>query len=397
MSLLRIRRTRHVAMLVRAALVAAVAALPAAAQVRAERPAGALFEQVVAVLEDRETGAGVRRGELPALAARYRAAARLSEPAEERAVVHAMLAELGVSHLALLSEHSYRAVMAELAGELQPTLGCGIAVTAGQAYVTAVLEGGPAERAGLTNGDRVLALDGVPVLESPRLDWRSDDAALPGPALHGVRVRAGDVVQWTVAARPGEVRLVPVAAARYSALRAAEESVAAIDLGDVRMGYVHLWYMHDRGLSALLRRALRGALARCDVLVLDLRGRGGSAAAVFAVLKILERDGRPLLCLIDRGTRSAKEVLAYEVRRRGLGRLVGERTAGAVIPAYFTRVGDDAVLMYPGHALDEYTEALEGVGVRPDLIAPGRGPYSAGHDAILRAAVDLLIAEAATR
>jgi C-terminal processing protease CtpA/Prc len=85
-------------------------------------------------------------------------------------------------------------------------------------------------------------------------------------------------------------------------------------------------------------------------------------------------------------------VLAFEIRRRKAGALIGERTAGAVIPATFTKVGPDDVLMFPSFTLGNYTEWVEGTGVEPDVAVEVDYRYSAGRDAILEAALAELAA-----
>jgi carboxyl-terminal processing protease len=92
---------------------------------------------------------------------------------------------------------------------------------------------------------------------------------------------------------------------------------------------------------------------------------------------------RPLVALVDGGTRSAKEVIADRLLEMTAAVVVGEQTAGAVIPATFEEVGGGAVLMFPSTRLGAYTEKLEGVGVSPDVEVRDRLPFSAGADPIL--------------
>ena len=366
----------------------------AVAQATVAQVSGQLFEDVVRVLGKDYFDRGYRRDELPVLAARYREAAHAAGSRRaERAVVADLLTQIPISHLALYSRATHDRLMRELDRESAPTLGCQLVRIGEGFFIRNVLEGGPAERAGLQHGDRVVLLDGEPVAGHPRLDWRSDDAHLVDSALHALRCRSGERVELTVERHPGEQRDLVVDIEDYSAWEAARESVAVVEAGGLTFGYVHFWYVHYRGLPRLLRDAMRAVFADCDALVLDLRGRGGSGDQVFEILDELERWRRPAVVLTDHATRSAKEVLAWEIRRRRLATLIGERTAGAVIPASFAAVGDDAVLMYPATSLDKYTEAIEGVGVAPDVYAAAPGPYSAGRDPILQAAVETLVAE----
>jgi len=181
---------------------------------------------------------------------------------------------------------------------------------------------------------------------------------------------------------------VAVTAFPYSTHDAAKASVKVIEAGGRKIGYVHLWYVHLQGVPDLLRDALHGPLAATDALVLDLRGRGGNALQVPQILAVLDGSEskwrKPVVALIDRQSRSAKDVIAWELKQRGLARLVGENSAGAVIPASFVELTDEAVLMYPNFALPTYSAILElKGGVAPDVYAERANPNSEGHDPIL--------------
>lgn len=361
---------------------------PAMAQERGE-----LFDRVVEVLQDRYYDRDFRRDELPSLAERYRPdALRARSRDEEREVVHGLLSEIPVSHLALYSDATHTRLIGGLGNKRAPTFGCELVQHDGLYFVSSVWEGGPADVAGLRRGDRVLRIDGDQPSQSPRLDWRSDDSHLPDPPLHAVLCNDGDVLELTVERRPGQRRTVVIEAGMDSAFDAARRSVGVIPHGDRTFGYVHFWLMHFTGVAQLMRDVIQDEFADCDGLVLDIRGRGGSAATVTALLRVLDRSwDRPIVVLIDRASRSAKEVLSWEIKRRGLGRLVGERTAGAVIPASFVQVGPESWLMFPQAKLGQYTREIEGIGVEPDVYVEAPGPYSAGADPIFDAGVEELV------
>ena len=81
-------------------------------------------------------------------------------------------------------------------------------------------------------------------------------------------------------------------------------------------------------------------------------------------------------------------------------RLVGEPSAGAVIPASFADVGHDSVLMFPTFKLPNYTDKLEFKPVEPHVLAERSGMFAAGRDAIFEAGVRealRLVATAAAR
>jgi hypothetical protein len=99
-----------------------------------------------------------------------------------------------------------------------------------------------------------------------------------------------------------------------------------------------------------------------EALVVDLRGRGGSAAEVARIVSVVQglrkRTKRPVVALADRQSRSGKDILLYEFRQIGV-RIVGEASAGAVIPASFADVGHDSILMFPAIRLPKYSDLLE--------------------------------------
>ena len=354
---------------------------------------GAMFDRVAAILGEHFVDRTFRRTELPQLVAELRPTALATTTRrEERDVVQELLEQVPASHLALYSRATYQHLMDELAGQASPTLGCVLTRHRDLWFVDGVLDGGPAAAAGLRRGDQVLAIDGEPPLRSARLDWRADDAWLADAPGHGVLVDAGDTVTLRIASRPGRSRDVAVTAKRTSSRAASAASLREIEAAGHTFGYLHLWLVFA-GATELFERAA-DRFRDAEGLVFDLRGRGGHAAEVAPILRVLSQlrdDGMPMVFLIDEGTRSAKEVLAYEIRARGLGALVGERTAGAVLPASFEAIGDDAVLMFPRSRLGKHSRAIEGIGVRPDRRADDELPFAGGRDAILDAAIAILV------
>lgn len=352
-----------------------------------------LFDNVVSVLGDRYYDQAFREKVLPDLVSKFRPKATAAKSLDEqRRVTHEFLSNIPASHLAILSKATYQRWLNELMNRPAPTLGFELIEIDGHQFIHGLLEGGPGAKAGLLRGDEVLSIDDVAVTASDRLDWRSDDAYVPDPPIRAVLCSDGDIVRLRIARRPGQTQVLEVHARPYSSYEAARAGARVIERDGKRIGYLHLWFIHLLGVPELLREHLTGAFADCDAFVLDLRGRGGSGGAVQNLLDLFDGPGavwrRPVVGLINRLSRSAKDVIAYEFRNRGIGRLVGETTAGAVVPASFEPVGFDTVLMFPSFSLDEYTPRLEGSGVKPDVPVREGGPYSAGRDPVLEAGLD---------
>lgn len=354
-----------------------------------------LFDGVAGILRRQFFDAEFRRGPLAELERRYRDLAESAESlGEERGIVQRFLSQIPISHLALYSRPTHDRLMAELACRSGATFGFQLTRLGDDFFVDKVLEGGPASDSGLARGDRVLEIDGVPPSASPRLDWRSDDAALPDPPLHGMLCEIGEEVELLVERRSGERSRGSVVARSYSACEASAASAEVIDVEGTdgteihRIGYVHLWFVASPATGDLVSELVSGSFADCDGLLLDLRGRGGNGNEVARLTGLLSRLwARPVILLTDRGTRSAKELIAHRMQSSGAALVVGERTAGAVIPASFRRIGSEAVLMFPRTTLGQFTDILEGSGVEPDIEISDRLAYAAGSDPIREAGV----------
>ncbi len=358
---------------------------------------GRTFDRVVARLEKSFYSVAFQSTDLPGLVTEFRGAAHLAKsPAEERVVIWRFLSRIPATHLGLLSQPAYVALIKEIQGTPHPTLGLQLLRLEDRYFATMVFTGGPADAAGIRPWDEIVAVDQRSPGESPRLDWRSDDAFLGDerdPPTFGLVVGIGDRVNFTVAAESGRTRDVWLTARLYSGLQASARSLRLIERDGFRIGYVHWWYMHESGLPEMLSKGLNGPLARSDALMLDLRGRGGSGQGIPRLIELLARGPAqryegPVVALVDRQTRSAKEMLATDLRARGLARLVGEPTAGAVLGVEFADVGDSAILMFPGTTVPTYTERLELKPADPDVVVPWGGPYSGGRDPILEAGID---------
>lgn len=378
-------------------LVLAVATVLARAE--GDYEGGKFFERVVEVLRKSLPDDAERLG---SLAAEYIEKARAtSSEAEERDVVFSMLSEIPSSHVGLLSRHAHAFAEAELGGRDTLTLGLVLVGLDDGFFVSRVMHGGPAHEAGIRRGDRVVAIDGIEVARSPRLDYRSDDAYLDDPPTHLILVDSDDPVTLSVLEtrdqeQPAGVVVEP---RLYGSSRADRAAIRVIEQGGHAIGYVPFSLMYFRDLSVDLHDAFAGPLEDCEAFVLDARGRGGSARAVWRILGMLrageDLGGRPIVLLVDGRTRSAKELLAYGFRRMGIGPIVGEHTAGAVRACRFVSVADDTFLLCPIVGKGKFPGEL--TGVPPDVEQADRLPYAHGADPILDAGLARVLKDLAAR
>ena len=186
---------------------------------------------------------------------------------------------------------------------------------------------------------------------------------------------------------------------RWNMVAGSSYSTRVLDVRGTKLGYMHLWHLGNIRIVSDLENAMLSDFAECDGLVLDLRGRGGTPDNVQAVLRLFRanqpfgpRWTRPVVALIDGGSRSAKEVLAFHLKRLDHVTLVGERTAGAVLGARFFKLYDNAQLMIPTTDMRTLTYgiSLEGKGVGPDVEVKDELPWADGRDPIFEQGVETL-------
>jgi carboxyl-terminal processing protease len=94
--------------------------------------------------------------------------------------------------------------------------------------------------------------------------------------------------------------------------------------------------------------------------------------------------------LVNGGTRSGKEVLAYGFKKNGFGQVVGERTAGALLAGTAFLLSDGSLLILAVEDAAVDGERIEGVGVAPTIEVPFDVRYAAGKDPQLDRAVSIL-------
>ncbi len=264
-------------------------------------------------------------------------------------------------------------------------------------FVADVYDGGPAALANVRVGDEILAVD------SARF---SEVEAFRGKAGRDVvltlrRIEDGPELDVKVRVR----RLQP----SETLLNAIEQSAKVIDRDGRRIGYIRIWAYTHREVSGILNAALGGGrLADVDGLVLDLRSRWGGAPADAAELfvgrtpemQMIERDGdvryvntrwrKPVVGIIDEGTRSGMDIFANAFKENGIP-LVGTETAGDVVAGRGYLLPDDSLLVVAVADVLVDGRRLEGNPVQPDLEVPFDIRYANGEDPQLDAALDVLI------
>jgi carboxyl-terminal processing protease len=347
------------------------------------------FDKVWNLVKERFYNANFNGLDWKKIGEKYRT--RLSEiktAAEFEDLMNKMLAELHASHTAYFSSDDieYYMLPSVLRGDLQGHQVEHIGIMGTQAkkeyIVAAVLEGGPAEMAGILSGDRLLTADGLPFTSA---------GSFRGKEGRQVRIelrREGETVPRTVMVTPIRQNII------RSFLNATEKSAKIITVGGKKIGYLHLWTMANEAFKTMLEQVVTTKLYNTEGLILDLRdGYGGTpfgyGDVFFRPDVSLEQQsqgrpaytrhlgyGKPIVVLINQGTRSAKEFLSYQFKVSQRAKLVGTRTAGAFLGASAFEVGKDGLLELAVLGLKVDGKYLEEVGVAPDVTVPSQYAYT---------------------
>ena len=308
--------------------------------------------------------------------------------------INALLSRLGASHTAVYSAEDleYWALNAQfhfddLEAYALPFAGILAELDGDTWFVSAVLDGSVAARAGVRAGDALLQLNGEPfaptgfVAGDNQLQLSSDGRSTRELTLS---VPAQNIMQAFVDASQASARVLELEADNSQSRR---------------VGYYRIWAGRDQIQRDVQRTIDEFYDANVDALIVDLRGGLGATSADYLapVRYFLVRKQVSVHFLIDSSVRGGKELLASMVRRDNLGKLVGATTAGEHRPARVNRLlGDRYFLMVATGAFPvPETGVIEGVGVAPDLAVEACTQYCEGRDPILAASLAALAAEPA--
>ena len=351
---------------------------------------------------------------------KYRAAATQAKSPEAFAdVINQMLADLKTSHTRyyIPSETAYY----QLLGIFQPRsrdlknlpktifpngkleysgIGIFTKTLEGKTFVSGVLEGSPAAQAGLLAGDEILSADGKPFQQVQSFSGKVNQ-----PVQLKIQRQASSSSSQEITVTPKLFNPLTMF------LDTQKASNRIIQQDGKKLGYVHIWsYAGDQYQDQLEEDLFYGPLKDADGLILDLRNGWGGAPldalniytargpSITSIPRNRQRYvyraqwNKPVVMLVNEGSRSAKEILAYGFQKYKIGTVVGSKTPGAVV-AGRAFLMQDGSLLYVAVAdvyVDDKTR-LEGVGVAPDIEVPFSLPYAQGADPQKERAIAVLL------
>lgn len=262
-------------------------------------------------------------------------------------------------------------------------------------FVRVVFANGPAEKAGLRRGDKILKADSKEF--HPVASFRGRSGA--PVALTVQRSENGSPITITLTPR----RINP----KVEWLENERKGARLIAHNGRRAAYVPLFSCAGEEHQQALQDLLTGELKDADTLIIDFRNGFGGCNPDFVnlfnkttpVLTQIDRSGnantfdpqwrKRLVVLVNEGTTSGKEIVAFSIKKHKLGTLVGRRTAGAILGGRCFSLSDQAVLYLAVSDVRVDGERLEGVGVEPDVEVADRLPFADGADPQLQKAIEI--------
>jgi carboxyl-terminal processing protease len=316
------------------------------------------------------------------------------------AAIRGLIADLD-PHSAFLDAEQFDEIRISTTGEYSG-VGIEVALENGVVKVISPIEDTPAFRAGVLAGDRILAVDGVPVNSENLND-----------TIDRMRGRVGTPVKITIARSP-EPKPLEFTLSRASVqVHSVTQEMLEPGLGYVKISHFSETTTPD--LEAAIAKLKKASAGKLRGLVLDLRNNpGGVLEAAIGVSDVFldgglivtangrapdarfsmdakpgdDLDGAPLIVLVNSGSASASEIVAGALQDHNRARLVGSQTYGKGSVQTVMALSD-------GHAIKLTTSryftpsgaSIHERGIKPDVVIEDAKD---GADRALHAALDLL-------
>ena len=300
----------------------------------------------------------------------------------ERGMIHGMMEVLPDPYSKYVEPAIHEIQTDDLAGEYA---GIGAEISKGDQgkFYLVPIEGGPAEAAGILEGDVLLAVDGVPI---------SKDTALES-VITRIRGTEGSVIRLTVAPRdPQQTNLefevtraiIPLPSVMHYLLPE-EQWVGVITIrrfsektpGELEKAYQNLYNRGAKSIILDLRDNSGGLLeASIESSRLFLEGglviveeSSGLESQLFYVHEKGLASEIPMVVLVNAGTASAAEVVAASLKDNGRAPLIGETTFGKGSVQVILELSDGSSLhVTSARWLTPNGKVIESIGLIPDII-----------------------------
>jgi carboxyl-terminal processing protease len=286
---------------------------------------------------------------------------------------------------AFMPPHEFREMQEETRGSFGG-IGIRIGVEEGQVVIIEPMDGTPASKAGLKQGDHIVKIDGQP---TEGLTLQEAVRRMRGPV--GSRVVLGIVRRGAV-----DPEDVPLTRAKIE-LKTVENQLL-----DGRIGYIKVRGFHETTLQEMEKALNRMTQQKMEGLILDLRNNPGGLLSqsvkvcnlfVDEGLMVVSTEGRlrnqnsrfmangggqyrqyPLLVLINAGSASGSEIVAGALQDLQKGTVIGTKSYGkGSVQTIFPLQDGSGLRLTTAHYFTPSGRSIDHVGITPDIELSNEG------------------------
>ena len=290
-----------------------------------------------------------------------------------------MVSTLGDKHSLYLGGDLYKDFSAQMSGSYAG-IGVYIASTDDGILIAGVMEGSPAEEAGLQRGDILVSIDGTP---TQGMQLEDVSKSIRGPVDTSVDlVIRRDGAEQSVTGQRRQIHIPTVAG-------------KMVDGAD-GVGYIRVAVFSDGTADDFTKKFNELREQGMTKLILDLRDNPGGiveqavgVASNFVppnstIVSYTEQDGKednytaqgtdnpiPIVVLVNENSASASEIVAGAVQDMKLGPIVGVKTYGkGTVQGVFPVDQQSAVKVTVAKYKTTNGREIDGVGIEPDVVVP---------------------------
>ena len=288
--------------------------------------------------------------------------------------IDGMVKSLGDPHSNYLSPKMYQSLKEQTQGSF-----AGIGVVMGMdnnknINIVAVMEDSPGQKAGLAEGDQIIAVDGTPVTEMAFDEVAAHVRGEPGTDVVLTIMRDGIQQDYTITR--DNIKLKTVGHEMldnnigYIQIVSFSEDTAQ----EFMDAYTDLQNQGMQGLVLDLRNNPGGLLGACVDIAKNLVPKGD-------IVSIVDKDGNkevyssdleqvqyPVAVLINKNSASASEILSGAIQDTKSGVIIGETSYGkGSVQTILPMMDDDAVKLTIAKYYTPSGRSIDGVGITPDI------------------------------
>lgn len=283
-------------------------------------------------------------------------------------------------HSSYMTPEIFKEMQVETEGEFG---GLGIEITLDNGWITVVapMEETPAWRAGVKAGDKIVKVNGEPTHDMNLMDAVRKMRGKKGTSVTITIMRDGfeepkdfAVVRDIIKVASVKYQMLPdnwgyIRIRSFSKDTGSETAKALADLRKQGMKGLALDLRNDPG--GLLNQAVEVSeqFLKKGELVVYTKGRMPNQNMRFTVQKGAEKDGYPMVVLINNGSASASEIVAGAMQDLKRGILVGTQSFGkGSVQTIIPLKGDAGLRLTTARYYTPAGRQIQGVGITPDIV-----------------------------